>query len=346
LNFFGTGFRPSTINRVAHLLGVILLVGCEQQPRLVEQRILQFGTVIDVSLIHHDLAKSEQTLIEIEQQLSVFRHSWHAWEDSDLNRFNQALGSSASVAIPASLLELINLSQRYYLSSKKLFNPALGKLIASYGFHGQTDPDQALINTIQQDLPTMDDLIIQDRQASSRNPHLQLDFGGIAKGYAIGLIAVHLDRQGFEHYLINAGGDIVTSGSNLGKSWQIGVQNPFQPGAIASIGLLGKQSLFTSGNYQRFYRKGGKLVHHIIDPRSGEPSNHISSATVLTSDPVLADVAATTLMIDGLMDHRALAGSLGVEDYMTIDEQQRIIISASLAQKIELAADTVVTVVE
>ncbi len=107
------------------------MVGCEQQPQLVEQRLLQFGTVIDVSLIHHDLAKSEQTLIEIEQQLSAYRQSWHAWEDSELSRFNHALGSSASVAIPASLLELISLSQRYYLSSKQLFNPALGKLIAS-----------------------------------------------------------------------------------------------------------------------------------------------------------------------------------------------------------------------
>ncbi len=110
--------------------------------------------------------------------------------------------------------------------------------------------------------------------------------------------------------------------------------------------MLGKQSLFTSGNYQRFYRKDGKLVHHIIDPRSGEPSDHISSATVLTSDPVLADVAATTLMVGGLMDHRALAGSLGIKDYMIIDEQQRITISASLAQKIELTADLIVTVVE
>ena len=328
------------------LFGVILLIGCEQQPRLVEQRLLEFGTVIDVSLIHHDLAESEQTLVEIEQQLSAYRQSWHAWEDSDLSRFNRALGNSGAFTIPASLLELIALSQRYYLSSKKLFNPALGKLIGAYGFHGQAEPDQELIRIIQQDLPTMDDLDIQGRLATSRNPHLQLDFGGIAKGYAISLIAEYLERQGFEHYLINAGGDIVTAGNNLGKAWRIGIQNPFQPGAIASIDLTGRQSLFTSGNYQRFYRNGDKLVHHIIDPRSGEPSIHISSATVLASDPVLADVAATTLMVGGLMDHRALAGSLGIEDYMIIDEQQRMTISASLAQKVELAADLVVTVVE
>ncbi len=340
--------RKKTINRVAHLLiGVILLAGCEQQPHLVEQRILQFGTVIDVSLVHHDLAKAEQTLIEIEQLLSAYRQSWHAWEDSDLSRFNLALlGSSGAVTVPASLLELITLSQRYYLSSNRLFNPALGKLIAAYGFHGQADIDEELIKLIQQDLPTMADLEIQDRLAISRNPHLQLDFGGIAKGYAIGLIASHLDRLGFEHYLINAGGDLITSGNRLGKAWRIGVKNPFEPGAIASIDLLGKQALFTSGNYQRFYLNNDKTVHHIIDPRSGEPSKHISSATVLTSDPVLADVAATTLMIDGLNNYRSLAGSLGIEDYMIIDDQQRITISGSLAGKIELSAGLMVTIVD
>jgi len=124
------------------------------------------------------------------------------------------------------------------------------------------------------------------------------------------------------------------------------VKNPFGPGAIASIDLLGKQALFTSGNYQRFYRNNDETVHHIIDPRSGEPSKHISSATVLTSDPVLADVAATTLMIDGLNNYRSLAGSLGIEDYMIIDDRQRITISDSLAGKIELSAGLMVTIVD
>jgi thiamine biosynthesis lipoprotein len=329
------------------LLGItLLLAGCEQQPYLLEQRILQFGTIIDITLIHHDLAKSEQALIEIEQQLSAHRQSWHAWEDSDLSRFNQALRSAQAVAIPDSLLELTILSQQYYLRSNRLFNPALGKLIGAYGFHGQTDPDQELIKIIQQDLPTMLDLEIQDQLAINHNTHLQLDFGGIAKGYAVGLIASYLEQQGFEHYLINAGGDLITSGSKLGKPWHIGVQNPFEPGAIASIDLPGKQALFTSGNYARFYRKGDKFVHHIIDPRTGEPSKHISSATVLTSDPVLADVAATTLMIDGLDNHRSLARLLGIEDYMIVDEDQKIIISRSLAEKFQLAPDLAATIID
>ncbi len=339
--------RPNNCTLIKRLIyGIILLVGCEQAPQLVEQRILQFGTVIDISLIHGDPVKSEHALIEIEQRLSAYRQSWHAWEDSELTRFNNALSDPHPVLIPDSLFDLIILSQQYYLKSNRLFNPALGKLIAAYGFHGQSEPDEALIKIIRRNLPTMQDLKILNRQATNRNNHLQLDFGGIAKGYAVDLIATYLEQQGFEHFLINAGGDLITSGNKLGKPWFVGVQNPFEPGAIASISLTGKQALFTSGNYQRYYRSGDKLVHHIIDPRSGKPSGQISSATVLVNDPVLADVAATTLMIDGLKNHRSLAGSLGIKDYMIVDEHQRITISASLAKKIELVPGLITTIVD
>jgi len=328
------------------LILVLLLAGCDSQLRLVEAHILQFGTIIDVSLIHHDPARAEQTLGEIEKQLADYRANWHAWEDSDLSRFNRSLVSLKATTIPPSLSELIDLSHYYYLRSNRLFNPALGKLIAAYGFHGSSEPDQATISAIQKNMPGMLDLQIEAARATSSNEHLQLDFGGIAKGYAIGLIATYLQQQGYDHYLINAGGDLVTSGNRFGKAWRIAVQNPFEPGAIASIRLRGRHSLFTSGNYQRFYRKDSNRVHHIIDPRTGNPSAQISSATVLTTDPVLADVAATTLMIGGFENPRSLAQSLGIDNYLVVSEDQEIVISRSLADKLEVTVDLPVRIID
>ncbi len=328
------------------LVLILLLAGCDSRLQLVETRILQFGTIIDISLVHHDPAKAEQTLAEIEKQLADYRADWHAWEDSDLSRFNQSLVGLKATAIPPSLKQLIDLSHHYYLSSNRLFNPALGKLIAAYGFHGSSEPDKATISAIQQNMPGMLDLQIEGTWATSSNEHLQLDFGGIAKGYAIGLISAYLQQQGYQHYLINAGGDLVSSGNKFGKAWRIAIQNPFKPGAIASIELIGRHSLFTSGNYQRFYRKNNTRVHHIIDPRTGNPSAQISSATVLTSDPVLADVAATTLMIGGLESPQSLAQSLGVDDYLVVSEDQEIIISRSLADKLEIIVDLPVRIID
>jgi thiamine biosynthesis lipoprotein len=323
-----------------------LITACDSRPQLVEARILQFGTIIDVSLVHNNLRKSEQTLGDIEDQLAEYRQNWHAWEDSDLSRFNRSLTSLKPTPIPPSLTDLIDLSHYYYLRSNRLFNPALGKLIAAYGFHGSMEPDQATISTIQQNIPGMLDLQINGLLATSNNEHLRLDFGGIAKGYAVGLIADQLQQQGFENFLISAGGDVVTSGSKFGKAWRIAVQNPFKSGAIAGIELIGRHSLFTSGDYQRFYSKDSNKIHHIIDPRTGSPSVHISSATVLNTNPVLADVAATTLMIDGLENSRSLSRSLGIRDYMIVSEDREIIISRSLAGKLEIIADWPIRIVD
>ena len=324
---------------------LVLLAGCERRQHLVEQHLLEFGTIIEITMIADDLPRAEALLTEIEARLRRQRSAWHAWEDSDLSRFNAQLQQSSHAVVAPSLAELLELSSRYYDATDGLFNPALGKLVAAYGFH-DADADSAAIAEIRRDIPGMRDLRIDGNQATSLNPQLQIDLGGIAKGYAIGQIGDFLDANGVEHYLVNAGGDLVTAGNRFGRPWRIGIQNPFAPGVVASIELDGKHSLFTSGNYERRYRQGEAFRHHIIDPRSGAPSSGQSSATVLAADPTLADVAATALMIDGVERHRQLSASLGIGDYLVISEAREIIISRSLAQKIDLLVRWPTTIID
>lgn len=314
---------------------VALLTGCERRQHLVQQHLLEFGTIIDITLISDDLPKAEALLHRIEQQLRRQRAQWHAWEDSDLSRFNRQLQQQGSAEIPASLAPLLELSLAYHEASDGLFNPALGKLIAAYGFHDGKQDARAQAE-IRRDIPDMRDLRIEGIRASSGNPQLQIDLGGIAKGYAIGLIGDFLEQNGIEHYVINAGGDLLLAGNRFGKPWRIGIQNPFAPGVVASLELEGKHSLFTSGNYARSYRQGGALRHHIIDPRTGAPARGQSSATVLALDPVRADVAATVLMIDGMRRPRALAKALEIDDFLIVGEAREILISRSFAQKVEI----------
>lgn len=318
-------------------LAVLLLAGCNRQGVLVEQGFLEFGTIIEITMITDDYASAENALDQIEQRLADYRQQWHAWEDSDLSRFNQALANQASAPVPGSLRDLLRLSREYYDASFGLFNPAMGKLIAAYGFHG-SEADPQAITRLSHDIPGMRQLVISGEYARSEHHDLQIDLGGIAKGYAIGLISEYLDSAGVRHYIVNAGGDLQTAGNRFGRPWRIGIQNPFAPGAIASIELQGKHSLFTSGNYQRYYFLGKKRLHHIIDPGSGEPSTRLSSATILAGDPVRADVAATAMMIDGIDRHRELAESLQVQDYLIVSESREIILSRSFADQISISS--------
>jgi thiamine biosynthesis lipoprotein len=324
---------------------VTLLAGCERRQHLVQQHLLEFGTIIEITIISADLVQAESLLQQIEQRLRRQRNQWHAWEDSDLSRFNRQLQQHSTAEIPPSLARLLELSRQYYDATGGLFNPAMGKLIAAYGFHdGRVDAQ--LLSEIRLDIPDMHDLSIDGNIARSANPNLEIDLGGIAKGYAIGLIGDFLDANGVRDYVVNAGGDLVIAGSRFGRPWRIGIQNPFAPGVVASVELEGKHSLFTSGNYVRRYYLGNELRHHIIDPRSGKPARGQSSATVLTKDPVRADVAATALMIDGTKHPRELSHSLEIEDYMIISETREIHISRSFAQKIDILSAWPVIIID
>ena len=322
--------------RLAVLICCLLtLIACERRQHLVEQHLLEFGTLIQITLLTNDLEKAERLLEEIESHLKTWRNQWHAWDDSDLTRFNAALATGNPVKIPDSLYELVVLSRDYYQVSDGRFNPALGKLVAAWGFHAD-QADNHLIAEIGQHLPGMDDLEIDGRIARSRNPHLQLDFGGIAKGYALSLIRDLLDANGIVHYVVNAGGDLITAGNRFGRPWRIGIQNPYAPGAAASIELEGHHSLFTSGNYRRRYLQGDTVVHHIFDPRSGKSATGQSSVTILSKDPIRADVAATAFMIDGLQEYAELARALQIDDYLVIGESGQILVSRSWSKKVRI----------
>lgn len=337
-------YRATTFRLVWLLYCTLIVGGCERQSHLVEQHLLEFGTLIEITMIAEDLSQAQRLLTEIERRLQTYNNQWHAWEDSDLTRFNAALAQGESVEIPASLSTLLHLSRDYHDATDGLFNPALGKLIAAHGFHdSETSP--ATIAAIKQDIPTMRDLIVEGQLAHSRNPHLQIDLGGIAKGYAVGLISDYLDANGIEHYIVNAGGDLVTAGNRFGHPWRIGIQNPFAPGVIASLKLEGKHSLFTSGDYQRHYWRGERRAHHIIDPRTGESSMGQHSATILTIDPVRADVAATALMIDGMRRYGELAESLQIADFLIVSESREIVVSRPFVEKLEINSSWTLNIV-
>jgi thiamine biosynthesis lipoprotein len=331
------------------LTGLLLLSwtlsSCSQQDYIIEQSLLDFGTVIEITLIVDHPKTAENILLEIETRLASYRQQWHAWEDSDLTRFNAQLVQSKAVQIPQSLEPLLLLSKQYHQKTLGLFNPAMGKLIAAYGFHDRPANLESIAR-YRSHIPTMGDLKIEDRRARAMHPDLQIDLGGIAKGYAVGLLSDYLDQAGITDYIVNAGGDLQTSGSKRGKPWRLGIQNPFAPGAIAEIELKGRYSLFTSGNYRRSYYQGSRRVHHIINPENGSASKGQSSATVLANNPVLADVAATALMIDGWQRHRQLAQSLPVSDYLIVGEGREIILSRALADKLNLLVDWPITLVD
>jgi thiamine biosynthesis lipoprotein len=130
-------------------------------------------------------------------------------------------------------------------------------------------------------------------------PDLHLDFGGVAKGWAAHQAAKRLASYGAA--LVDAGGDIAITGlQSDGSPWLVGIADPYEPSENLEVLKLGRCGVATSGRDARNWLRGGKLSHHIIDPRTGLPAEtDVLTATVVAPSVTEAEAAAKTLLISG-----------------------------------------------
>ena len=127
---------------------------------------------------------------------------------------------------------------------------------------------------------------------------MEIDFGGIAKGYAIDQGVAVLKANGIDHFFLNAGGDIHVSGEKARDTpWRVGIRHPCNPEGLISSFNLRDHAVATSGDYERFKIVDGQRYHHVLDPRSGYPGPSYQSVTVLAPTAEEADVLATYLFL-------------------------------------------------
>lgn len=140
---------------------------------------------------------------------------------------------------------------------------------------------------------------------------VELDLGGIAKGFIIDEAVRALAEENIKRALVNAGGDIYALGQRAdGRDWTVGVQDPRLPDddrAMLGVLDISDKAVATSGNYQRYTIIEGVKYSHIIDPRIGRPADAIPSVTVIAADALTADALATALSVLSLKDGLALA---------------------------------------
>jgi len=130
-----------------------------------------------------------------------------------------------------------------------------------------------------------------------------LDLGGAAKGYAIDeAVTVLAESTVVDAALVTAGSTTVTFGSKSdGEPWRIGIEHPRDPnGIIATVEAAGDITVSTSGDYQRYFERGGVRYHHILNPVTGLPARGLQSLTVVGAPTGLdSDILATALFVMG-----------------------------------------------
>ncbi len=318
------------------------IVACQQQKPLVSKHQLYvFGTLIDINIWHDNEHETLAAVEQISSKFNAMHHQWHAWKPGRLHDINQSLRSGQSVTLSQAEANFIQQTIKYAQLSDHRFNPVIGELIHLWGFHTDDYPilapppeQQDLENLVAQNLST-DNLKLNDLILSADNQHVWLDFGGIAKGLAVDLAVDILAKHHINNAIINAGGDLRSVGSKGKTPWRIAIQSPTDWSTVAELEIDGDESVFTSGNYQRYKEFDGQRYSHIINPITGMAVNEIVSATVITHDGISADAAATALVVAGIDNWLETAQKMGVTQALIINESMQCTATKEMVKRLQ-----------
>ena len=195
------------------------------------------------------------------------------------------------------VLSLYQKAYAVYQNSAGKFDISVGALSRIWGFHDQTFriPTADDLDDLKRGVG-MDKIQIQDG-CLVLSPGVQLDWGGIAKGYGIDLAFSAIWTLGISRGFVNAGGDLYCWGLNpRALPWQIGIKHPRKTG-FAGVLSISDMGAATTGDYQRFFIDGGIRYHHVFDPHTGAPARGKQSVTVVGPETALCDALSTALFV-------------------------------------------------
>lgn len=302
-----------------------------------------FGTVVEITVADHDVVRAREAVGQVFREFDRMHRELHAWKAGELVALNQAIASGKeNIRTTKEIAALIRETQRLAARSEGLFNPAIGRLVGLWSFHrdkpGGPLPDPEEIARIVRADPRMSDLNVQGDAVTSKNPAVQLDFGGYAKGYALDRAADLLREKGIKDALVNVGGNIMALGDHGGRPWHVGLESPRGKGVLATIDLADGEAIGTSGDYRRYYEIDGKRYSHILDPRTGYPVPGVRSVTVVVPKQsgagALSDAASKPVFIEGPGGWKNAASRMGVSQALLVDSEGVIHVTPQLKARL------------
>ncbi len=308
------------------------VTGCEAKDRrekFTTYYFDYFDTVATIVGYANSQEEFDETCAVIEQQMKEFHQLYHIYNRyenmNNMKSLNDVTdGAHQELKVDERIIDLLLYGKEIYELTEGQTNIAMGSVLSiwhDYRTDGENDPAEAK-------LPPMEELqtaaqhtdinqMIIDQEAQTvylADPVMKLDVGGLAKGYAVEQIALYLEEQGIDGYVLNVGGNVRTIGTRPeGEKWTVGIENPGLPNSeeefIAYLKLSG-ESVVTSGAYQRYYIVDGKPYHHVIDPDTLMPGEEFLSVSIICNDSGLGDALSTALFSMSFEEGKALIESI------------------------------------
>ncbi len=307
-------------------LGVHTVAMAQKEHRFTGRTM---GTTYHVKIVAPQIESTVQVQSRIDQRLAQINQSMSTYRpQSEISRFNALQQTHQHFAISEDFYKVMRVGQYIFSLTQGAWDPTVAPLVLLWGF-GTADPLQKL--------PNASDIVLARKQVGfdaidvspqgylqKRRSNVTLDLASIAKGYGVDQVALLLKKMGFDHYLVEIGGEVYAAGQRLdGRSWRVGINQPRKGGdinAVYKVVPLVDLAMATSGDYRNYVRIDGRVYSHIIDPRTGYPvCNGVVSASVIADNCTLADGLATALMVMGAPKGIQLLNALeGVEGLIVV----------------------------
>lgn len=331
--------RGAPERRRTWLLAVLACLAACQPDAPEERRLVALGTVVTLTYFDADARLADAATAELEALYHERGRDWYPWADGELAGINAALAAGEAVAVSPALAALLRRAAEIEAASGGRFNAGIGGLTELWGFHrdagdGWRPPAESDIERFVAAAPSLADLEWQGDRVASASRLLALDPGGIAKGALLSESAARLAGLGIDDAIIDLGGDLLVTGRAGPRPARIGIRRPDADGALGWLEVQPGEAVMTSGNYERWFEWRGRRYHHVLDPRSGRPAAGVASVTVVDEDPLLADAAATALLVAGAAEFDATCAALGIDRALLVTTGGDLRLTAALAGRV------------
>ncbi len=272
-----------------------------------------------------DTASAELARDAVHEALAAVERAMSTYQsDSELSLFNRHPGGQP-FAFSADTFAVFELAQRVGAETGGAFDITVAPVVDAWGFGPSrnrrvvgADEVERLSRTVGSRMLALDSGTASVAKAQGGT---RADLSGIAKGFGVDKAAQALEARGVERYMIEAGGEVRTRGTNAeGRPWQIAIEEPdAMPQRPHFVVPLQDLAMATSGDYRIYFEQDGRRYCHEIDPATGRPiENGVASVTVVAAECGYADAMATALMVMGADRGVALAEERKLAAYFLV----------------------------
>lgn len=309
---------------VLFLIGFFVARNGKDEIKTIKRTQILLGTVVEIQVRDIDDKKADDAISKafaevkrIDDLFTTFNNQGPVWQINN--------SADTIIHVDPEIYSLIVLCDSVTKLSDVSFDVSLDNLTKAWGFYTD-DPHLPSKGAIDSALlfSGWNKIKLFDANRIEKKRNVGLNFGAIAKGYAVDKAIDVLKRSGIKKALVNAGGEI----SVVGPDWIVGIQHPREINSIIKKVKLDGYTVATSGDYEQYFEINGVRYHHILDPKTGYPSRGLQSVTIINKSNTFADGLATAVFVMGKEKGMKIIESLNDTEAMIINSEGEIFYSS------------------